>query len=108
MSAKTDGNIRTFMNVIGALREGAPVEGVKRMQAQVERMNAKHARAVQRDISTMTQEQIRDAQIRQCFLEDTKRGERKGGGGGKGASRANEAKKLKVTKYDMKHRRGYS
>jgi hypothetical protein len=106
MSAKTDGNIRAFMNVIGALREGAPVEGVKRMQAQVERMNAKHARAVQRDISTMTQEQIRDAQIRQCFLEDTKRGERKGGG--TGASRANEAKKLKVTKWDQKHRRRYS
>ncbi len=108
MSAKTDGTIRTFMNVIGALREGAPVEGVKRMQAQVERTNAKHAGAINRDISVMTQEQIRDAQIRQCFFEDTQRGERGKSGGGNGASRANEAKKLKVTKWDMKHRRRYS
>jgi hypothetical protein len=56
------------------------------------------------DISTVVQSDLRDKMIQQCFLEDTKRGRRKGGGSGDGG-KVNEAKRLKVKKWDMKHRR---
>ncbi len=99
-------NIRTFLAIAAALESGMSIEDVARLRSQVARTRLNHSRAINRDVSIVVQAEIRDKEILECFIEDTKRGERKGGG--TGASRANEARKLKVAKWDMKHRRRYS
>jgi hypothetical protein len=96
-------SVRAQVN-LNALRElGIPEELIALAQRKNDAVNERQARRRNREVSFMVQSDILGREIRECFFEDTKRGER--GGGGRGSDhKRNEALRRKVVQYAIRQR----
>jgi hypothetical protein len=101
---KIRASVRARVNTATALLLGADPVDLERVNEANDKIALIAARRLQRDISASVQADMLNRHIRNCFREDTQRGERGKGSGGKGDSRRASAMKLKLVKYALRSR----